>query len=108
MTKSELIRLIGNVIIEVDVLRSGFSRGTIKRNALDNHRDDLDASQRKLVRNVIGDSTSEFQNLTASLSEVNTELRQTINEVNKIAATLESLVKFIGVVQKIIELIPLA
>lgn len=108
MTKSELIRLIGDVIIEVDVLRSGFPRGTINRNALDNHRDDLDTLQRKLVRSVIGENTREFQNLTASLSEVNKELRNTVDEVNKIAETLELLVKFIGVVQKIVELIPLA
>jgi hypothetical protein len=108
MTKSELIRLIGNVIVEVDVLRSDFPRGSVRRNALDNHRDDLDDSQRKLVRSVIDDNTQEFHNLTASLSVTNTELDRTIGDVNKIAETLESLVKFIGTVQKIIELAPLA
>jgi hypothetical protein len=108
MTKSELITLTGNVIVKVDVLRSDFPRGSVKRNALDNHRDDLDTSQRKLVRSVIDDNTQEFQNLTASLRVVNTELGRTIDNVNKIAETLESLVKLIGVLQKIIELIPLA
>jgi ABC-type transporter Mla subunit MlaD len=106
MTRLELIRLIGDVIIAVDVLRSDFARHTRERTRLDDLRDDLDGFQRKLVRNVIDDNTSDFKALTASLNEVNTELRQTTNEVSKIAETLQSLVKFVGVVQKIIELIP--
>ena len=105
MTRLELIRLIGDVIIEVDVLRSDFPRHTEERNRLDDLRDDLDNSQRRLVRKVIDENTPRFKKLTASLKKVNTELRQTINEVSKIAETLQSLIKFVGAVQKIVELI---
>lgn len=106
MTRLELIRLIGDVITEVDVSRSNFKRETKNRRNLDNIRDELDAFQRKLVRNVIRDNTEEFKDLTKSLKEVNRELRQTIGDVDKIAQTFETLVEFVGVVQKIAELIP--
>lgn len=106
MKRLELIRFIGDVIIAVDVLRSGITSHTRERDRLDDLREDLDTFHRRLVRDVIDENTSDFQAFTASLNEVNTELRQTINEVSKIAETLQSLVKFVGVVQKIVELIP--
>jgi uncharacterized protein Yka (UPF0111/DUF47 family) len=106
MTRLELVRLIGEVITEVDVLRSDFKRESKNRKNLDNVRDELDTLQRKLVRNAINDNTDPFKALTASLKEVNTGLRQSIDAANKIAQTLETLVKFVGVVQKIAELIP--
>lgn len=106
MTMLELIRLIGDVIVEVDVLRSTLDRGTLERKRLDNVRDELDTYQRKLVRNVINTQTARFRELTASLKGVNASLRQTIEEVDKVAQTLESLVKLVGIVQKIAELAP--
>ena len=106
ITRLELIALVGNVITEVDVLRANFDREDTNRKKLDNIRDDLDACQRKLVRNVINDNTNQFKVLTASLKEGNENLRQTIEDVDKTAQTLETLVKFVAVVQKIAELIP--
>jgi DNA anti-recombination protein RmuC len=106
MTRLALIRTIGDVLTEVDVLRSNFKRETKSRKSLDNIRDELDTSQRKLVRNVIKDNTKQFIELTKSLKEVNEGLRQTIEDVDQVAQTLETLVKFVSVVQKIAELMP--
>lgn len=106
MTRLELIRLIGDVITEVDVARSNFERETTNRKSLDNIRDQLDTYQRKLVRSVINDNTTPFKELSTSLKEINTNLRQTIEDVDKTAQTLETLVKFVEVVQKIAELMP--
>ncbi len=106
MTMLELIRLIGDVIVEVDVLRSTLDRSTLERKRLDNIRDELDTYQRRLVRNVINTQTARFRELTASLKGVSGSLQQTIEEVDRIAQTLESLVKVVGIVQKIAELAP--
>jgi len=106
MTMLELIRLIGDVIVEVDVLRSTLDRSTWERKRLDNIRDELDTYQRRLVRNVINTQTARFRELTASLKGVSAGLQQTIEEVDRIAQTLESLVKVVGIVQKIAELAP--
>lgn len=103
-SRLELIRLIGDVITEVDVLRSDFRRETKTRKQLDNIRDELDTAQRILVRNVINENTKQFKEVTTELKEVNEELRETIDDVEKVAETLETLIKFVGVVQKIAEL----
>jgi DNA anti-recombination protein RmuC len=94
------------VITEVDVLRSNYKSETKNRKRFDNIRDELDSSQCKLVRNVINDNTKQFIELTKSLKEVNEELRQTIEDVDQVALTLETLVEFIDAVQKIAELMP--
>src|SRR5215831_9378010 len=103
-SRLELIRLIGDVITEVDVLRSDFRRETKTRKNLDNIRDELDTAQRILVRNVINENTKQFREVTTELKEINEELRETIDDVDKVAETLETLVQFVGVVQKIAEL----
>ena len=106
MKRLELIQLIGDVITKMDVLRSNFDRENTNRKRLDNIRDELDTYQRKLVRSVINDNTIQFKELTVSLKGVNENLRQKIEDVDKTAKTLETLVKFVRVVQKIAELIP--
>jgi uncharacterized protein Yka (UPF0111/DUF47 family) len=106
MTRLELIRLIGDVIVKVDELRSTFDRENPIRIKFDNIRDELDANQRKFVRSIISDNTEEFKNRTNSLKETNGKLRQTIDDVDKVAATLQTLVEFVGAIQKIAELVP--
>ncbi len=105
MTRPELIQLVGDVITDVDVLRSAFSRGTQQRLQLDDLRDSLDTAQRRLVRNVLQDNTQQFQSLTKSLQEVNATLRDTITDVNKVAETLDTLVQFVRGLQEIVALI---
>jgi len=106
MTRLELIRLMGDVLTEVDVLRSNFSREDANRKQLDTIREKLDIIQHKLVRSIISDNTEQFKTLTVSLKEINTNLNQTIEDVDKTAETLETLVNFVGVVEKIAELMP--
>ena len=106
MTRPELIRLIGDVLTEVDVLRSNFDRETEERKNLDNIRDALDTYQRKIVRNVINDNTAKFKEHATTKKKINEDLRQTIEDINKIAKTLETLVEFVKVVQKAAELMP--
>ena len=48
-SRLELIQLIGDVVTEVDVLRSDFRRETKTRKQLDNIRDELDTAKRILI-----------------------------------------------------------
>lgn len=106
MTQLELIRLIGDMITIVDVLRSNFGREDSNRKILDNIRDELDTFQRKLVRNGIDDTTQQFQTCTESLKAINNEVKKTADDINRAAATLENLVKCVDVIQHIINLKP--
>ncbi len=106
MTHRELIELIGVAIDELDQLRSAIPYATIDRDRLEFLRDKLDRYQRQLIRSIIAENTQQFRILTVSLGKVNAELNQTIKDVNKVAQTQEALVKFVGIVQKIIEMLP--
>ncbi|NTW83547.1 MAG: hypothetical protein HGB36_09315 [Chlorobiaceae bacterium] len=101
MTVNELIKIIGNIIVSVDVIRSGLDRNTPERVRLDNDRDDLDTFQRKIVRSVIDDNTAEFRKYTASLKEADAELAKTINDIKKLAETLAALNRFVTAAGKI-------
>ena len=100
------IRVIGDVIVSVDVLRSGLNRDTPERKKLDDLRDSLDTAQRKLVRNGIDNQTAAFKKHTKALTAQNNTLKTTIGDIAKVAQTLETLVAFVNVVQKIVALIP--
>jgi hypothetical protein len=106
MTKLELIRLVGDLITELDVLRSSFSRGTDIRRCLDDRRDDLDAQQRQLVRSVLQDNTVRFREFAMEANTVAATLKLTINNSNRVAETLENLVALLDVIQKIVKFIP--
>jgi deoxyribose-phosphate aldolase len=106
MTQLELIRVIGDMITIVDVLRSNFGREDSNRKMLDNIRDELDTFQRKLVRNGINDTTQQFQACSESLKKINADVKKTSDDINQAAATLENLVKFVEVIQQIINVKP--
>jgi len=105
-TPVDPIRVIGDVIVSVDVLRSGLNRDTPERKKLDDLRDSLDTAQRKLVRNGIDNRTAAFARQITSLKAKNNTLKTTIDDVTQVAHTLETLVAFVNVVQKIVALTP--
>ena len=93
-SRLELIRLIGDVITEVDVLRSDFRRETKTRKNLDNIRDELDTAQRILVRNVINENTKQFKEAGAHLEKALVMREQTVPEFHPcMADTLTNLGK---------------
>lgn len=105
-SRLNVIRLIGDVLTELDVLRAGFDRGTATRTRLDNLRDEIDTVERKLVRTCIEENTTNFRESGAALKAVNINVRQTIKDVDKVAETLEALVKFLEAAQNIADLAP--
>nr|VFK64760.1 MAG: hypothetical protein BECKUNK1418G_GA0071005_105015 [Candidatus Kentron sp. UNK]VFK71226.1 MAG: hypothetical protein BECKUNK1418H_GA0071006_105514 [Candidatus Kentron sp. UNK] len=105
MNQSDLIRTIGDILTQVDVLRSDFSRRTDTRNQLDDIREDLDGFQRQLVRKLINTNTPEFTGAAKSLTSLNSDLKRTIDDVGKVADTLNTLVQLVGVIQRIVKVI---
>ncbi len=105
-TDLDLIQIIGDWIIELDMKRARLDRDSAERKKLDSCRDKLDASLRILVRKGISAGTAEFRQHAAALEEVNKELHGTSKKMDKIADTMETVVKLVGVVEKIVKLIP--
>jgi predicted nucleic acid-binding Zn-ribbon protein len=104
MTNDDVIRQIGKTITEIDVLRTKFDRENHNRKRLDGIRDDLDAAQRKLVRAGLAQNTEEFQRRAKALKDTNKAVLKEIQDVNRIAETLEGLVALLGAVQKVVDL----
>nr|VFK19089.1 MAG: hypothetical protein BECKLFY1418C_GA0070996_10536 [Candidatus Kentron sp. LFY] len=105
MKQTDLIRIIGDIITKVDVLRAEFPRGTETRNQLDDIRDDIDGFQRRLVRDLIDVNTPKFAQAADLLISLSKELKQMIDDVAKVADTLNTLVKLVGVIQKTVGVI---
>ena len=66
----------------------------------------LYALRREVFREILDTDTNEFKKHTASLKGINKELDDTLKDLSKIAGTLKNLVKFIEVVEKLVNLIP--
>ena len=102
----KLIRKIGNVIVKLDEARSTLNRETPERKKLDDLRDCLDIYQRNLVRNGTRATTDGLNKHLSSLSQINKEIEGSIQDVNRIADTLNNLVKFMEVLDKLVDLVP--
>jgi len=103
---TDLIRAVGDLIVRVDVLSTEFNPGVSERLVLDDIRDDLDVFQKKVVRYYFDTTIPQFKSKVDSLSKINSEIKTTINNLDKFAKTLEGLVKFIEVAQEIVKLLP--
>jgi CII-binding regulator of phage lambda lysogenization HflD len=102
----DLIRFIGDRIIDIDVVRAEFPRESVVRKNLDNLRDTLDTCQRRLVRKGIHAKSDEFIKHTLSLTKINEKLHERDDDLTTFANNLKALVKLVAVVEKIVNLIP--
>jgi hypothetical protein len=102
MTRQELIKLIGDVITRLDILRGGLLPEDARRHALDLLRNDLDGRQLQLVKNAFDDNTAAFQSATEELKSINSDLKQTLNDITALATTLNNLQRFVAAVDNIV------
>ena len=101
LTRLDVIRMLGDELTGLDVLRSDPALDKEVRKQLDGFRADLDTCQRKLVKKVLDDNTAAFKNNAKALQKISGELRATIDDLDQIAKTLELLVKLVDVAQRL-------
>jgi DNA repair exonuclease SbcCD ATPase subunit len=102
MTRLELIKLIGDVLTKLDVLRGSLLPNESNRGELDRLRKKLDKKQLQFSRNEFIDSARPFQQATAELEKIHKELRKTINRTEEIATTLKNLKRFVKAIDDIV------
>jgi hypothetical protein len=102
MTRLELIKLIGDVLTKLDVLRGSLLPNESNRGELDRLRKKLDKKQLQFSRNEFIDSAQPFQQATAELEKIHKELRKTINRTEEIATTLKNLKRFVKAIDDIV------
>jgi len=105
MDRNELIKLIGDVLTKLDVLRGSLLPDDPQRKDLDRLRSRLDLLQSELVQNAFDDGTPEYKKAASEIKAVNDDLRSTIADVNKVADTLEALKAFVGAVDTLVGIV---
>ena len=96
MTKLELIRLVGDVLTEIDAAIGSLLPSDPHQQPLQDLRILLDDRQRQLSRQVFDDNTPAFQAATQQLQGINGEIRSTIQQVQKIEDTIDNIKRFLG------------
>ena len=102
MTRLELIKLIGDVLTKLDVLRGSLMPDDPARRELNRLRKQLDGSQLKLVQTQFNENTKAFLQATAELEAINKDLKKTLTSVEKLVTTITNLKRFVAAVNGIV------
>lgn len=103
MTRLELIKLIGDLLTKIDVLRGSLIPDSPNRSALDHIRKSLDKKQLVLSQNQFDDNTQEYIDAAKKLEDINREVKKTISKIEKLVETIENLKRLVGAVENIIK-----
>ena len=98
MSKLDTIRLIGDVITKIDVMRGSLLPNDPKRHDLDNQRILLDDKQKRLSRAVFDDTTQAFTDGAAKLTVLNGQIQNSLNQLNNLLKTLQLIESFTNAV----------
>jgi hypothetical protein len=103
MTRTQLIKMIGDTLTKMDVLRGSLTPGEPNRKTLDAARKELDRLQVKLSKNVFDDNTEVFKKASKDIEAINNDLKQTIKDLKKIVDTMTNINRFLGAVDGIVK-----
>jgi hypothetical protein len=96
MTKLELIRLIGDVLTEIDMQIGDLLPNDPKQRELQDLRLLLDDRQRRLAGQAFNDNTTAFQRAAEELQSINGDIKQTIADVARIQDTINNVTRFLN------------
>ncbi len=91
MNKINCIVLLGDVIVLLDTQRGSLSPGTPRRKKLDGFRRTLNEKQLELADLLFDEGTAVYKAATDRLAAINKDIKNTINDVNKVAETFAAL-----------------
>ena len=95
MNRLDVIRMVGDVITDIDVLRGSLLPNDPKRQNLDDYRTLLDARQQRLTREAFNDNTPAFAAAATKLKTIDSQIEDSLNKLDNLEATLKSIKTFI-------------
>lgn len=95
MTRLDVIRMVGDVITDIDVLRGSLLPNDPLREDLNDDRILLDNRQQRLTREVFNDNTPAFVAAAAKLKTINSQINATLDNLDKLQDTLKQIESFI-------------
>jgi hypothetical protein len=104
MTKIERITLLGDIIVQLDIQRGSLSPGTPRRKKLDEIRGILNEKQLELADLVFDEGTTAYKAATDKLTTLDKDIRNTINDINKVAETFAALASLVTAIDELLML----
>lgn len=98
MTRLEIIRMIGDVLTEIDVTVGSLMPGDPAVTRLQDLRRLLDSRQLMLSRQTVNDNTVRFQQAAARLRAVNRQVKGSIGRIEDITRVIENVARFLDAV----------
>ncbi len=95
MTQLDVIRMIGDVLTEIDVAVGSLLPDDPDLVRLQDLRRLLDARQLALSRQIFQDNTELFQSAATRLKAVNDEIRGSIRQVDDLVAVISNVTRFV-------------
>jgi len=95
MTQLEVIRMIGDVLTEIDVAVGSLMPGDPDMIRLQDLRQVLDARQLMLSRQVFDENTARFREAAERLRAVNLEIKGTIKRIDDMIAVIHNVERFL-------------
>lgn len=98
MTRLDIIRMIGDVLTEIDVTVGSLMPGDPAVTRLQDLRRLLDARQLMLSREIVNENTVRFRKAADQLRAVNDEIGGTIRRVENMTKVIEHVTRFLDAV----------
>lgn len=95
MTQLEVIRMIGDVLTEIDVAVGSLTPGDPDMIRLQDLRQLLDARQLVLSRQLFDENTQSFRDAAEQLRAVNLEIAGTIKQIDNMVAVIQNVERFL-------------
>jgi hypothetical protein len=98
MSGLDTIKMIGDVITEIDVMRGSLLPNDPQRHDLDDARVLLDDKQKRLSRAVFDDKTQAFKDGAAKLAVLNGQIQDSLDNLDSLLNTLQLIESFTNAV----------
>jgi hypothetical protein len=95
MTQLDVIKMIGDVLTNIDVVTGSLQSNDPNLQKLMDLRVVLDDRQTQLSRQVFNDNTQTFQAASQQLATVNTNIQGSITAINNIASVIGNVSTFL-------------
>jgi hypothetical protein len=102
MDRLEMIKLIGDLLTSIDVFRGSLLPDDPRRMELDILRHRLDGQQLVLSQNQFNDDTEEYRQASEKVAAINTEVKQTLNDITRFTTTIKNLTRLVGAVDTLV------
>ncbi len=104
MTRVEIIKQLEKTLESIDVLMGSIDSDSDESKKLDAQRKEISDRMDILIKQVFVENTQVYGDLTAKISQINSELQNSINETENAYKTINTLTQLMTAIDEIIKI----